>query len=41
MLVRLEKGTQPLILALEPANENMNGDMNQAVLDYLRVKKVE
>ena len=41
VLVRLEKGTQPLTLALEPANENMNGDVNQAVLDYLRVKKIE
>ena len=41
VLLRLEKGIQPLTLALEPANENMNGDVNQAVLDYPRVKKVE
>ncbi|WP_245318829.1 alpha-L-rhamnosidase-related protein [Hymenobacter elongatus] len=40
VLVRLEKGTHPLTLALEPANENMNGDVNQAMLDYLRVTKV-
>lgn len=41
VLLRLEKGIQPLTLALEPANENMNGDVNQAVLDYLWIKKVE
>ncbi|WP_046243456.1 MGH1-like glycoside hydrolase domain-containing protein [Hymenobacter terrenus] len=41
ILVRLEKGTHPLTLAYEPANENMNGEVNQAMLDYLRVKRVE
>ncbi|GAC1587903.1 MAG: hypothetical protein NVS3B25_04200 [Hymenobacter sp.] len=41
ILVRLEKGTHPLTLAYEPANENMNGEVNQAMLDYLRVKKVQ
>jgi hypothetical protein len=41
VLVRLEKGTHPLTLAFEPANENMNGEVNQAMLDYLRVKRVE
>ncbi|SFQ51808.1 alpha-L-rhamnosidase-related protein [Hymenobacter arizonensis] len=41
VLVRLEKGTHPLTLAFEPANENMNGEVNQAMLDYLRVRKVE
>ncbi|WP_310395400.1 MGH1-like glycoside hydrolase domain-containing protein [Hymenobacter sp.] len=41
VLVRLDKGTHPLTLAYEPANENMNGEVNQAMLDYVRVKKVE
>ncbi|WP_324671454.1 MGH1-like glycoside hydrolase domain-containing protein [Hymenobacter sp. GOD-10R] len=41
VLVRLEKGTHPLTLAFEPANENMNGDVNQAMLDYLRVRRVQ
>ena len=41
ILVRLEKGTHPLTLAYEPANANMSGEVNQAMLDYLRVKRVE
>jgi hypothetical protein len=41
VLVRLEKGTHPLTLAYEPANENMNGEVNQAMLDYVRVKRVQ
>ncbi|GGF28294.1 hypothetical protein GCM10011383_45060 [Hymenobacter cavernae] len=41
VLVRLEKGTHPLTLAFEPANENMNGEVNQAMLDYLRVRRVQ
>ena len=41
ILVHLEKGTHPLTLAYEPANQNMNGTVNQAMLDYLRVKKIE
>ncbi|WP_245849722.1 alpha-L-rhamnosidase-related protein [Hymenobacter crusticola] len=41
VLVRLEKGTHSLTLAFEPANENMNGEVNQAMLDYLRVRKVQ
>jgi hypothetical protein len=41
ILVRLEKGTHSLTLAYEPANQNMNGEVNQAMLDYLRVKRVE
>jgi len=41
ILVRLEKGTHPLTLAYEPANQNMNGEVNQAMLDYLRVMRVE
>ena len=41
MLVCLDKGTHPLTLAFEPANENMNGEVNQAMLDYLRLRKVQ
>lgn len=39
--VRLEKGPQTLTLAFEPANENMNGAVNQAMLDYLRLTRVQ
>ena len=41
ILVRLEKGTTRLQLAAEPANQNMNIEVNQAMLDYLRVRRVE
>lgn len=40
VLVRLEKGSHPLTLAYELANTNMNGEVNQAMLDYLRVTRV-
>ncbi|MGI4866609.1 MAG: MGH1-like glycoside hydrolase domain-containing protein [Janthinobacterium lividum] len=40
VLVQLPKGTHQLTLAYEPANTNMNGAVNQAMLDYLRVQKV-
>ncbi|SMC00575.1 Glycogen debranching protein-like [Hymenobacter roseosalivarius DSM 11622] len=40
VLVRLENGPQTLTLAFEPANENMNGAVNQAMLDYLRLTRV-
>jgi hypothetical protein len=39
--VRLEKGTHALTLAYEPANQNMNGTVNQAMLDYLRLRRME
>ncbi|MBC8082082.1 MAG: glycogen debranching protein, partial [Hymenobacter sp.] len=41
VLVRLEKGTYPLTLSLESTNENMDGEVNQAMLDYLRVTRIE
>ena len=41
ILVELSKGTQTLTLAYEPANENMNGEVNQAMLDYARLTRVE
>ncbi|WP_242582425.1 MGH1-like glycoside hydrolase domain-containing protein [Hymenobacter telluris] len=40
VLVQLEKGTYPLTLSLEATNTNMNGEVNQAMLDYLRLTKV-
>jgi len=40
VLVQLPSGTHQLTLAYEPANTNMNGAVNQAMLDYLRVQKV-
>jgi hypothetical protein len=40
VLLRLEKGSYPLTLAFEPANENMNGQVNQAMLDHLRLTRV-
>jgi hypothetical protein len=40
VLVQLDKGTHQLTLAYEPANTNMNGTVNQAMLDYLRVRKI-
>ena len=39
--VRLEPGTHPLTLTLEPANENMSGAVNQARLAYLRLTRIE
>ncbi|WP_035568184.1 MGH1-like glycoside hydrolase domain-containing protein [Hymenobacter sp. IS2118] len=41
VLARLGKGGHLLVLSFEPANENMSGDVNQALLDYLRVRRVE
>ncbi|AMR26804.1 glycogen debranching protein [Hymenobacter psoromatis] len=38
--VHLPKGTTTLTLAYEPANTNMNGAVNQAMLDYLRLRRV-
>ena len=41
VLTRLEKGPQTLTLAFEPANENMNGNVNQAMLDGLRLTRLQ
>jgi hypothetical protein len=41
VLVPLPAGTHQLTLVLEPANANMNGAVNQAMLDYLRVQKIK
>jgi hypothetical protein len=41
ILVQLGKGKNTLALTYEPANTNMNGAVNQAMLDYLRVRRVQ
>jgi len=38
--VKLEKGTHSISLSFEPANENMNGEVNQAMLDNMRITKL-
>jgi hypothetical protein len=38
--VKLTKGKHALALQFKNANENMNGDINQAMIDYLRVIKL-
>lgn len=38
--LKLEKGNYPVTLQFQPANENMNGDINQAAIDYLRIIKI-
>jgi hypothetical protein len=40
-LVELTKGSHQLSLSFEDWNENMNGEINQAMLDYLRVIKIK
>lgn len=37
----LTKGKHFFTLSFEPNNENMNGDINQALLDLLRIRKME
>ncbi len=39
--VKLDKGKYQLSLELQPANANMNSAVNQAMLDYMRVIRVE
>jgi len=38
--LQLTRGSHQLKLSFEPWNENMNGEVNQAMLDYLRVIRV-
>lgn len=38
--VELKKGNHPVTLSFEPSNENMNGVVNQAMLDYMRVIRI-
>jgi len=39
--VPLEKGKHTFTLLLDPVNENMNGAVNQAMLDFVRVVKLD
>ena len=39
--VKLDKGSQKLTLSFEPANENMNGEINRAMVDYIRLVKLQ
>ncbi len=39
--VYFEKGKHTLTVVLDPMNENMNGTVNQAMLDYLRLTKLD
>jgi hypothetical protein len=36
----IEKGTYNFVLSMEDFNDNMNGDINQAMIDYIRVVKL-
>jgi hypothetical protein len=38
---RFEKGSHTLSISLEAYNENMNGEINQAMLDKIRVVKIK
>jgi hypothetical protein len=38
--VSLKKGKHTVTLSFEHSNENMNVDINQAMLDYLRITKI-
>ena len=35
-----KKGKHKIVLSYEPWNENMNGSINQAMVDYMRVIKI-
>ncbi len=39
--VKLEKGGHVLFIVFQPYNENMNGDINQAMIDYVRVVRIK
>ncbi|WP_242928644.1 MGH1-like glycoside hydrolase domain-containing protein [Pontibacter vulgaris] len=39
--VPLTKGKHTISVVFEPHNENMNGDVNQAMLDYMRLVKIK
>ena len=41
IIIYLKKGKHTLTLSLKKANENMNGEINQAMVDYLRVSKIK
>jgi hypothetical protein len=37
----IPKGDHVVRISFDPANENMNGDINQAMIDYLRVMRIQ
>ncbi len=39
--IKLSKGQHQLSLSFEAWNNNMNGEINQAMLDYMRLQKIE
>ncbi|MBE7169217.1 MAG: hypothetical protein INR73_01410 [Williamsia sp.] len=39
VLLNFKKGPHMLTIGFEPYNENMHGEINQAMIDYLRVIK--
>ena len=39
--VQLSKGKHVVTLSFTAANENMNGEINQAMLDYLQLVKIK
>mgnify|MGYP005752056001 CR=1 FL=1 len=39
--VPLQKGSHTISLTFEPNNENMHGEINQAMVDYMRVIKIK
>lgn len=39
--VELQKGSNTLVLSFEPANENMHGEINRAMVDYVRLTLLE
>ncbi|KAA5543489.1 alpha-L-rhamnosidase-related protein [Adhaeribacter rhizoryzae] len=41
ILAHLPPGNHQICLSFEPANENMDGEINQALIDYLRIIKVD
>jgi hypothetical protein len=40
IITRLNKGYNLLTLSFEPYNENMNGEINTALLDFMRLTKI-
>jgi hypothetical protein len=41
LLLPLEAGKNEFTLTFDPWNENMNGEVNRALLDFVRLRKVE
>jgi hypothetical protein len=39
--VFIPKGNHIVRISFDPANENMNGGINQAMIDYLRVMRIQ